>query len=156
MSSSSRQVNKFKQEIAPKDGYKILNTARVCGRRLSPKVWYSAGLLATISLLYDVKRIQKTKQMIANSMMEMDEGRICIEPILWAEVDRMNLIYMRKARDEENRIMKDVPGWVTGTWMGEPIYKTRSFFPVYGKKSQVPHSSPTETFQFTKDFYLHT
>ena len=31
---------------------------------------------------------------------------------------------MRKIRDAEDEVMKDVPGWVTGTWYGEPIYFT--------------------------------
>ena len=29
---------------------------------------------------------------------------------------------MRANRDEENELMKDVPGWVTGTWYGQPVY----------------------------------
>lgn len=29
---------------------------------------------------------------------------------------------MRANRDEENELMKNVPGWVTGTWFGEPVY----------------------------------
>lgn len=31
---------------------------------------------------------------------------------------------MRKIRDAEDEVMKDVPGWVTGTWYGEPVYFT--------------------------------
>ena len=57
-------------------------------------------------------------------MIEDDEGRQSIEPLQVAESDRILLWQMRKNRDEENELMKDVPGWVTGTWFGEPIYKT--------------------------------
>lgn len=47
-----------------------------------------------------------------------------MEPLLEAESDRLLLWQMRRNRDEENELMKDVPGWVTGTWFGEPIFKT--------------------------------
>jgi NADH dehydrogenase (ubiquinone) 1 alpha subcomplex subunit 13 len=47
-----------------------------------------------------------------------------LEPLLVAERDRLMLWQMRRNRDDENELMKDVPGWVTGTWFGKPIYKT--------------------------------
>ena len=31
---------------------------------------------------------------------------------------------VKRNRDLENELMKDVPGWKTGTWYGEPIYFT--------------------------------
>ena len=43
--------------------------------------------------------------------MEMDESRSCIEPILLAEQDRIILRQYRANRDEETKLMKDVPGW---------------------------------------------
>lgn len=32
--------------------------------------------------------------------------------------------YVRKMRDSEEKLMKDVPGWEVGTWYGEPLFKT--------------------------------
>lgn len=32
---------------------------------------------------------------------------------------------MRKNRDDEEKLMKNVKGWKTGTLFGEPVYKTR-------------------------------
>lgn len=61
-------------------------------------------------------------------MMEDDEGRQSLEPLLIAESDRLLLWQMRRNRDEENQLMKDVPGWVTGTWFGEPVYKSNPNF----------------------------
>ncbi len=61
-------------------------------------------------------------------MLEDDEGRQCLEPLLIAENDRLLLWQMRRNREEENELMKDVPGWVTGTWFGEPIYKSNPNF----------------------------
>jgi NADH dehydrogenase (ubiquinone) 1 alpha subcomplex subunit 13 len=57
-------------------------------------------------------------------MVEDDDGRVALEPLLAAETDRLLLWQMRRNREEENELMKDVPGWKTGTWFGEPIYKT--------------------------------
>jgi hypothetical protein len=31
---------------------------------------------------------------------------------------------LRRNRDEEAKLMANVPGWVVGTWYGEPVYKT--------------------------------
>jgi NADH dehydrogenase (ubiquinone) 1 alpha subcomplex subunit 13 len=31
---------------------------------------------------------------------------------------------LRRNRDEEAKLMANVPGWEVGTWYGEPIYKT--------------------------------
>ena len=61
--------------------------------------------------------------------MEMDESRSCIEPVLLAEQDRITLRQYRANRDEEKKLMSDVPGWEVGTWFGDKIYKTRLQFP---------------------------
>jgi NADH dehydrogenase (ubiquinone) 1 alpha subcomplex subunit 13 len=53
-----------------------------------------------------------------------DEGRACLEPLVLAESDRLLLWQLRRNREEENKLMKDVPGWKTGMLFGEPIYKT--------------------------------
>ena len=34
-------------------------------------------------------------------------------------------IQLRKNRDAEEVLMKDVEGWETGTWFGHPVYKVR-------------------------------
>ena len=38
---------------------------------------------------------------------------------------------MRRNREEENSLMKNVPGWETGTWFGEPVYKTNKNYDVW-------------------------
>ena len=35
-----------------------------------------------------------------------------------------HLLLMNRLRREEDEVMKDVPGWVTGTYFGEPTYFT--------------------------------
>jgi len=47
-----------------------------------------------------------------------------MQPFLDAERDRATLKMMAKNRRLEDDVMKDVPGWKTGTWYGEPIFFT--------------------------------
>lgn len=61
--------------------------------------------------------------------MEMDESRSCIEPVILAEQDRMVLRQYRANVDEETKLMSDVPGWEVGTWFGEKVFKSRTYFP---------------------------
>lgn len=56
--------------------------------------------------------------------IEMRSGRLALYPLIHAEVDREFLKQLRRNRDEETKLMKNVPGWVVGTWYGEPIFKT--------------------------------
>ncbi|CAF1323668.1 unnamed protein product [Adineta steineri] len=46
--------------------------------------------------------------------MEMDESRSCVEPLILAEQDRIVLRQYRANRDEETKLMKDVPDWEVG------------------------------------------
>jgi NADH dehydrogenase (ubiquinone) 1 alpha subcomplex subunit 13 len=75
--------------------------------------------------------------------LEEDESRTALQPVLEAEQDRLILWQIRRNRDEENALMKDVPGWVTGTWFGEHVYKSNPNFDVW--------INPT-----WKDIYPHT
>ncbi|VDM76897.1 unnamed protein product [Strongylus vulgaris] len=47
-----------------------------------------------------------------------------MQPFLTAERDRYWLKLLKKNRELEEEVMKDVPGWKTGTWYGEPVYFT--------------------------------
>ncbi len=60
----------------------------------------------------------------SSECLQDDEGRACLEPLVFAESDRIQLWQLRRNREEENQLMKDVAGWKTGTWFGEAIYKT--------------------------------
>lgn len=47
-----------------------------------------------------------------------------IFPLLLAERDREYLKQLRRNRDEEADLMKNVKGWEVGTYYGDSIYKT--------------------------------
>jgi len=49
---------------------------------------------------------------------------MALEPMLCAEKDRVTLKEIRRLRDVEEDLMKDVPGWEVGTYFGHPIFKT--------------------------------
>lgn len=61
---------------------------------------------------------------VERETIEMRSGRLALYPLLFAERDREFLKQIRRNRDEEAKLMKNVPGWKVGTWYGEPIFKT--------------------------------
>ncbi|VDD85803.1 unnamed protein product [Enterobius vermicularis] len=60
----------------------------------------------------------------ATEKFEDTDIQNAMTPFLKAERDRRWLKFLKKNRDIENEVMKDVPGWKTGTWYGEPVYFT--------------------------------
>lgn len=58
-----------------------------------------------------------------NNIEDID-GKVACEPLLLAERDRLMLRHCLIQRAEEERIMKDVPGWQLGKFFDEPIYYT--------------------------------
>ncbi|KAH9376962.1 hypothetical protein HPB48_002723 [Haemaphysalis longicornis] len=58
--------------------------------------------------------------------VEAADGYNAIQPLMLAEQDRLYLKQLKKNREEERELMKNVPGWAVGTYFGEPIYKTVS------------------------------
>ena len=54
---------------------------------------------------------------------------------------------LRKNRDEENELMKDVPGWETGTLWGEPVYHNLvNRFPWVNPEEYYAHVSPKDMY----------
>lgn len=64
---------------------------------------------------------QTLKEVNANDL-EMKGASLAIYPMLLAEKDREYLKQLRKNREEERDLMKNVEGWKVGTWYGEPIF----------------------------------
>ncbi|XP_067133072.1 NADH dehydrogenase [ubiquinone] 1 alpha subcomplex subunit 13 [Centruroides vittatus] len=114
----------IKQDLPPSGGYK-----RIIFHRIPPKKYFSGytmfagyiGLTAFSSYFVwlDLKRQRRLK-------VENCDVKVALEPLLLAERDRMYLKQLRKNREEEAELMKDVPGWKVGTYYGEPLYKTIS------------------------------
>lgn len=53
------------------------------------------------------------------------------------------LKHIRRCRDEESEVMKNVPGWKTGTLWGEPVYhNVRGRFITPNLDEQLLHLDP--------------
>ncbi|PNF34930.1 NADH dehydrogenase [ubiquinone] 1 alpha subcomplex subunit 13 [Cryptotermes secundus] len=65
-----------------------------------------------------------TWKKVRQDQIEMRSARLALQPLLTAERDREFLNQLRRNRDEEAKLMANVPGWEVGTWYGEPVYKT--------------------------------
>ncbi|XP_055701518.1 NADH dehydrogenase [ubiquinone] 1 alpha subcomplex subunit 13 [Phlebotomus papatasi] len=110
------------QDLPPKGGY-----GPIPFKRIPPKTYFKGatifaaylGISAGAFYLYGLNYKQIEKEEI-----EMRSARNAILPLLRAERDREFLKQLRRNRDEEAKLMANVPGWEVGTWYGEPIYKT--------------------------------
>ena len=59
-----------------------------------------------------------------------------------ATLNSRYLTFLRKNRDEENELMKNVPGWETGKLNGEPVYHNlNGRFPVVHPEAYFAHTS---------------
>jgi len=112
----------FKQEMPPEGGYREFNW-----RRTYPKLLWKPKVLIPIAAFCGVYGYFQNKmhirQLTTEKFHDIDILN-SMEPFLTAERDREWLKIMRQNRDIENELMKDVPGWKTGTWYGEPVYFT--------------------------------
>ncbi|CAH0757976.1 unnamed protein product [Diatraea saccharalis] len=96
-----------KQDLPPPGGYKPIPYKRL------PAKQYFSGLYI-YSLNY--KKIKRDE-------IEMRSAKMAIYPMLLAERDREYLKQLRRNRDAEAELMKDVPGWEVGTYYGERVYQ---------------------------------
>jgi NADH dehydrogenase (ubiquinone) 1 alpha subcomplex subunit 13 len=110
------------QELPPAGGYSAINFKRVPAKtyfRGSTMIAaYVAVTTAGLGIYY-----ANTKKIKANEI-EMRSARLALQPLLFAERDREYLKQLRRNRDEEASLMKDVEGWTVGHWFSEPIFKT--------------------------------
>ncbi|EAT42790.1 AAEL005538-PA [Aedes aegypti] len=110
------------QDMPPKGGYQNIPFARIPAKKYF-KGWqmiaaYAGFTTAGLSMYYlNCKENQRND-------VEMRSARNVIYALLLAERDREYLKQLKRNRDEEADLMKDVKGWQVGTWYGEPVFKT--------------------------------
>jgi len=122
MADAYGQRIKYKQDMPPPGGYKDF-----IWHRTFPKTWATASKLFggfIVAFSFGIFYVRNFRRKIM--MMEIDhqDAKIALEPFVLAERDRIWLRYLRKMREAETELMKDVPGWQAGTWYGEPVYFT--------------------------------
>uniref|UniRef100_A0A1I7XGH7 NADH dehydrogenase [ubiquinone] 1 alpha subcomplex subunit 13 n=1 Tax=Heterorhabditis bacteriophora TaxID=37862 RepID=A0A1I7XGH7_HETBA len=133
----------YRQDMPPSGGYRKFNYARTFPKLVWRPGFVVAGVFGA-SVYGAFEAINKKKRAITEKFEDVDINN-AMEPFLTAERDRYWLKLLKKNRDLEEEIMKDMPGWKTGTWYGEPVYFT------LGNKWWDPtsievfaHSSPRE------------
>lgn len=129
----------FRQDMPPQGGYKPINITRLPAKKYFNGIAMFVGYLGVTAIswyLYSIDAKRVTQQDVENQSAEQ-----AIIGLLAAERDRAYLKQVRKNRDAEEDIMKDVKNWKVGTYYGEPVYKT------------IP--SDTWIDVSSKDFYIH-
>ncbi|XP_058450879.1 NADH dehydrogenase [ubiquinone] 1 alpha subcomplex subunit 13 [Malaya genurostris] len=110
------------QEMPPRGGYQRILYERVPAKKYF-KGWqliaaYAGFTTFGLSLYYlNCKENQRDE-------VENRSARNVMYAVLLAERDREYLKQIRRNRDEEAELMKNVKGWEVGTWYGEPVFKT--------------------------------
>ncbi|XP_070542945.1 NADH dehydrogenase [ubiquinone] 1 alpha subcomplex subunit 13-like [Ptychodera flava] len=138
----------YKQDAPPKGGYGPIDYKRHLPRRGVSGYMMFIGCAATmtvgfIGLCLNNRRRRRWK-------FEDQEAKITLMPILMAEEDRRLLIEMKKLREQEAEIMKDVPGWVPG----EKIYHSDRW--VWPSESDMYNLLPNrERVKKIHEYYLY-
>jgi len=129
----------WRQDMPPKGGYQAFNWAKVPGRKRMSG-YRVFGIFAGVTVSAWVG-FYFEKQWLKKNMIEMNDGRIALAPLLKAEEQRLYLKQLRANREEEEELMKNVPGWKTGTWFGEPVYNNvNDRFPVVHPEAYYAHA----------------
>ncbi|XP_041980744.1 NADH dehydrogenase [ubiquinone] 1 alpha subcomplex subunit 13 [Aricia agestis] len=110
-----------KQDLPPPGGYKPIPFKRLPAKQYFSGYTLFAAFVGVTSFglyLYSI-----TAKKILKHDIEMRSAKLAVYPMLLAERDREYLKQLRRNRDAEAELMKDVPGWEVGTYYGEPVYK---------------------------------
>ncbi|KAE9555263.1 hypothetical protein FO519_001514 [Halicephalobus sp. NKZ332] len=112
----------FRQDMPPPGGYRKFNWSRTY-----PKVVWRPGLIIPLGVgcaVFGAYQGYAQKMHRQTEKFEDTDVLNSVQPFLTAERDREWLKLLKRNRDIENELMKDVPGWKTGTWYGEPVFFT--------------------------------
>ncbi|KAL7677396.1 hypothetical protein ACOME3_003633 [Neoechinorhynchus agilis] len=142
----------FKQELPPSIPYPSIYVHRGQSKRIPAKYLYAGGLAYSFIILYGLRQNHYIIEEVKREELEKNEGRI---GNILSEQDRLFLKHLRQSRDEENRIMKDVPGWKTGTWKGEPVYKTKDYMENPHSDYVMPHCGSTQSERIAQYWYTY-
>jgi len=133
---------KFRQDMPPEGGYAKIYTQRTFPR-ISTKTGKRIALGVVVVWLAGYYKFRAQKRAIMRGMVEQNDVRLVMSAFLAAERDRLWLNHLRKLRDDERELMKNVPGWRVGTFYGEPIFFTLPpdhWWDPQGRELMVNHS----------------
>ncbi|OQV23709.1 hypothetical protein BV898_02445 [Hypsibius exemplaris] len=112
----------YKQDLPPVGGYAEFDWNRIPQRPFpSHNKQFLAFILFTFFglILYERGMFRYKAQQV-----EILDAKVAMQPLLFAERDRLYLRRIRRNYEAEAELMKDVPDWEVGKWYSEPVYKT--------------------------------
>ncbi|KAK5649858.1 hypothetical protein RI129_000887 [Pyrocoelia pectoralis] len=112
----------LRQDMPPSGGYKPIYY-----KRIPAKTYFNGpalilgyfGITAGSCYLYYLNYAS-----IQREELERRSAQFALYPLLLAERDREYMKQLRRNRDAEEDLMKNVKGWEVGTYYGKPIYRT--------------------------------
>jgi len=120
---SSFQDTKFRQDMPPEGGYAKIYTQRTFPR-VGSKTGKRFGLAMAVLFGLGVFKQKNYFKAQMRWTVEQNDVKLVMNVFQYAERDRLWLKFLRRNREEERALMKDVPGWRVGTFYGEPIFYT--------------------------------
>lgn len=109
------------QDLPPEGGYKPITYKRVPAKSFF-NGWGLVGTYVGVTIIAMYVYYLTCKAVLRNDLEERS-ARFALKPLLTAERDREYLKQMLRNREEERELMKNVKGWVVGTYYGEKLYK---------------------------------
>jgi len=114
---------KFRQDMPPEGGYGRIFIQRTFPR-ISSRTGRNVAIGGTVLFFIGYFKYRATVKRNMRFMVEQNDVNMVQTAFYTAERDRVWLNYLRRLREEERELMKDVPGWRVGTFYGEPIFFT--------------------------------
>ncbi|KAJ2950988.1 hypothetical protein O0L34_g5364 [Tuta absoluta] len=120
MSTPEACCLKRTQDMPPPGGYKPIPWKRVPAKQFfNGYILFTAYAVVTTGALY---LFYLTSEKIKKHEIELRSNKMAIYPMLLAERDRAFLRQLLLNRNEEERLMADVPGWKVGHYYGEKVF----------------------------------
>merc|ERR1719378_1576399 len=125
--------------VVRKQEIELQSTKRIPARSVLNAPLIYGGLFA--SMAYGAWSYKRGMRVVRKQEIEMKSASLAMEPLMLAERDREYLKQLRRNRDAEEKLMKEVEGWEVGTFYGHKVYKT------------IGDQLPLVSFD---EFYIHT
>jgi NADH dehydrogenase (ubiquinone) 1 alpha subcomplex subunit 13 len=120
--NTSTKAIAYRQDLPPAEGYKTFDWERIPQK----EGWATPTrfLIYLAITFYGYVFYQLNKKRYRTMHLEMLDAKVALQPLMFAERDRLYLKRVRQNFEEETRLMKNVPGWEVGKWYHEPVFKT--------------------------------
>ncbi|CAH8848497.1 unnamed protein product [Trichobilharzia szidati] len=113
-------MTSYKQEMPPPGGYSPLDFSRKMPRGTLNGLVTLGCLYATTFVGIQIYHYRKEKAAVVER--EDQENRIALTPFILAEQQRLYMKQLRRNRDYEKELMKDVANWKVGHWFDYPVF----------------------------------